>query len=191
MASTDPTTLFLLPTLPRRTPARAELPTVVPTSIFLPKEHGSWSLAFEPLALGMLLAPSLAGGAFLAAAVAVFFARRPGKIAFSSEPVKGWRESREALVVLSSLVAAGGFEALVLADGRGLWPLLIAAPFCLLFAWFDSKGQGRAAAAELCGTAAFGFLPAVFSALAGLPPQVALTFALLALIRSIPTVLTV
>src|SRR4051812_29770921 len=128
MATTDPNTFFLLPTLTRRTPARAELSVPVPSSVFLPKEHGSWSLAFEPLALGMLLAPSLAGGAFLAAAVAVFFARRPGKVAFSREPVKGWRESREALVVLSSLVVAGGFEALVLAETRNFWPLLIAAP---------------------------------------------------------------
>ncbi|HQY06456.1 MAG TPA: YwiC-like family protein, partial [Lacunisphaera sp.] len=56
----------------------------VPGAVFLPKEHGSWSLALEPLALGLLLAPSAAGGALLAAALAGFFARRPLKTALTA-----------------------------------------------------------------------------------------------------------
>ena len=41
----------------------------------LPNEHGSWSLALEPLALGLLVAPSAAGAALgLAAACGFFFA---------------------------------------------------------------------------------------------------------------------
>lgn len=61
-------------------------PLVRPASVgtvFLPKEHGSWSLALEPLALGLLVAPSLAGGALAGAVLAGFFARRPLKAALA------------------------------------------------------------------------------------------------------------
>ena len=47
--------------------------TVPPRSwreLVLPKEHGSWAFAFEPIALGLLIAPSPAGG-WLALAMAV------------------------------------------------------------------------------------------------------------------------
>ena len=46
-----------------------------------PKEHGSWSLALEPVALGLIAAPSLGGIALGMAVMAGFFARRPLKIA--------------------------------------------------------------------------------------------------------------
>ena len=164
---------------------------VAPSTSFLPKEHGSWSLAFEPLALGLLLAPSLAGVALLAAAAAGFFARRPLKAAFAPQFSEKRREAREALVMLSALVLAGGFELLVLGDPRALWPLLLAAPCGLLFAYFDGQGEGRAAAAEVAGSAAFAVLPAVFATLAGWSVGAALSLAALALVRSVPTVLTI
>ena len=39
----------------------------------LPKEHGSWSLALEPVAFGLLVAPSAAGAALALAAGLGFF----------------------------------------------------------------------------------------------------------------------
>src|SRR5690242_15227457 len=101
----------ILPAFPlpvaRSTPAT---PTV-----FLPKEHGSWSLALEPVALGLLVAPSWAGGALAGAVLAGFFARRPLKAAFS--PIHSARRlaAREALVMWTALAVAGLFEAVVLA----------------------------------------------------------------------------
>lgn len=162
-----------------------------PASIFLPKEHGSWSLALEPLALGLWVAPSLAGGALLAAALAGFFARRPAKAAFAATHSPRRREAREALCMLTALVVAGGFEAFVLGGPIALWPLALAAPFGGLFAYFDAQGEGRAAAAEVAGSAAFAVLPAVFATLAGRPAGIALALALLALARSVPAVLTI
>ena len=50
-------------------------------ALVLPKEHGSWSLAFEPVALALLAAPSWAGAALAGATVAGFFVRRPLKLA--------------------------------------------------------------------------------------------------------------
>jgi hypothetical protein len=40
--------------------------------VILPKEHGSWSLALEPIALGLLVAPSWAGGSLAVAVLAGF-----------------------------------------------------------------------------------------------------------------------
>jgi hypothetical protein len=160
-------------------------------TIFLPKEHGSWSLAFEPLAIGMLLAPSSAGVALLAAAMAGFFARRPFKAAFAARHSPARRDAREALGMLLSLALAGGFGVLVLGDAVALWPLLLALPCGLLFAYFDGQGEGRAAAAEVAGSAAFAMLPAVFATLAGWSAGAALSLATLALVRSVPTVLTI
>jgi len=160
-------------------------------SVFLPKEHGSWSLALEPLALGLLLAPSLSGGALAVAAFAGFLLRRPWKAAFAAASVDSGRAAREAAVLLIILVIAGGFETLVLGNPAALWPVLLAVPGGLLFAYFDAQGEGRAAAAELSGSAAFAILPAALATLAGWPVLAALGLATLALARSIPTILTV
>lgn len=160
-------------------------------SVFLPKEHGSWSLALEPLALGLIVAPSFAGGALAAVALAGFFARRPFKAAFAPQHSVRRRDSREALVTLMALALAGAFEAYVLGAPAAWWPLALAAPLALLFAWFDAQGESRAAAAELAGSAAFAVLPVTFASLAGWTWPAALSLGAIALARSVPTIMTV
>src|SRR5215471_15740861 len=54
-------------------------------NLVLPKEHGSWSLALEPVALGLFVAPSVAGGALALTAVTVFFLRRPLKLGLATK----------------------------------------------------------------------------------------------------------
>lgn len=158
--------------------------------MFLPKEHGSWSLALEPLALGMLLAPSLPAVALVIICLSGFFSRRPYKSAFALEHSIARRAAREALVMFTALAVGGGFFLLVLADATSLWPLGFAIPFAALFAYFDAQGEGRAAAAELAGSAAFAVLPMTFAILAGWSVSAALGLAALSLVRNVPTVLT-
>jgi hypothetical protein len=158
---------------------------------FLPKEHGSWSLALEPIALGLLAAPSRAGGALALAAVAGFFARRPLKLALAAAPSARRGAARELVVLFSALSAAGLFEAIVLGGLAPLWPLLLVAPGAALFVYFDAQNDSRAAAAEMAGTTAFALLPAAFASLAGWRPAVALALAAAMGARSLPTVLTV
>lgn len=160
-------------------------------SIFLPKEHGSWSLALEPLALGLLVAPSWAGGALAGAVLAGFFARRPVKSAFDPLPSSRRLEARETVVMWSALAVVGLFEAGVLAGWTALWPLLLAVPFGGLFVWFDGRNSSRAVLAELAGSAAFAFVPAAVATLAGRPAEVALGLAALAAARSLPAILAV
>ncbi|MBI3885421.1 MAG: YwiC-like family protein [Opitutae bacterium] len=161
-------------------------------SLLLPKEHGSWSLAFEPLALGLLVAPSVGGLGLAAAMTAGFFLRRPLKLGVTlpaadprRTPARHW-----ALLLAVAALAALGFAA-----GRSsiaaLWPLLLAAPFGTVFLALDLRHDMRAAAAELAGSAAFAVLPAAFATLAGWSAAPALALAAAMLARSLPTVLTV
>ena len=160
-------------------------------TVFLPKEHGSWSLALEPLALGLLAAPSLAGAALALAALAGFFARRPLKAALAPGFTERRRTARGTVVMLSALTVAAFFETVLLGGVPDLWPLLLAAPLGGMFAWFDGQNESRTAAAELAGSATFALLPAAFATLAGWAWPAALALAALALVRSVPTVLTV
>jgi YwiC-like protein len=161
-----------------------------PRAAFLPKEHGSWSLVLEPVALGLLIAPSFGGGALATAAFAGFMARRPLKAALA--PATPQRPAaRRTVVLFSAFVLAGFVEVLAAAGWTPLWPLLPAAALGALFAWFDTQGESRAAAAETAGSAAFALLPAAIATVAGWPPAPALALTGLALARSVPTVLIV
>lgn len=165
--------------------------TLVPLSpVFLPKEHGSWSLALEPILLGLLVAPSGSGVALAVAATALFFARRPFK-ALLSRSSQLHPAARCATIILGLCAGIGLAEAMAMGGTVSLWPLLLAAPFGGLFVYCEAQGDSRAAAAELAGSTAFGLLPASFATLAGWPVSAALALAGLTVARSGPTVLTV
>jgi len=157
----------------------------------LPKEHGSWSLALEPLALGLLIAPSAAGVALAVAATSGFFLRRPLKIFLRESDCERWKIARASVLILTVVALANLALAAEIGGFARLWPLLPAAAAGLAFAWFDSHNEAREGAAEISGAVAFGLLPAAFGALAGwsLVASLALTAAML--VRSVPTVLTV
>ncbi len=171
---------------PRRRTTAARAATV-----FLPREHGSWSLALEPLLLGALVAPTPAGGAIAAAALACFLARRPLRSSVEAEASPRRMVSRAALAAACAVAAAGLLEAAVLARPAALWPLPVVAALGALFLFFDLRREPRAVAAEFAGGAAFGFLPAAFAAAAGwsVPAALALTAAMLA--RTVPTIIAV
>jgi hypothetical protein len=160
------------------------------SSIFLPKEHGSWSLALEPVMLGLLIAPSSAGMALAGTAIAGFFARRPLKAAFGPHaPNRRW-SARLTLIMFAGLVLTGIAETVLLTTQLALWPLLLALPLGAMFVYFDARGDSRATAAELAGSSAFAVLPAAMATLAGWSTYAALSLATLAAVRSVPTVLT-
>ena len=46
----------------------------------IPSEHGGWGLTLEPALLGLLVAPSIAGGALAIAAFLAFLVRTPLKV---------------------------------------------------------------------------------------------------------------
>ncbi|MFI5337407.1 MAG: YwiC-like family protein [Opitutales bacterium] len=162
-------------------------------TLLLPKEHGSWSLALEPLALGLLVAPSLPGAVLALAVMAGFFTRRPLKLGVTLPAVDPrWMEARRWAWRLGSVAVAAIVAVVLMANSASaLWPLLLAVPFGAFFLWFDLRNEMREAEAELAGCTAFAVLPAAFATLAGWPPAHALGLAVIMLARSIPTVLAV
>lgn len=157
----------------------------------LPKEHGSWSLALEPVAFGLLVAPSAAGVGLALSAVSGFFLRRPLKLLLSRksdlrQPMALVCVTMLTFIALSGLLLAARFGAV-----GGLWPLLPAALAGLVFVWADSRNEAREGVAEVAGAMAFGLLPAAFAALAGWNVNQSLALTAMSLTRSVPTVLTV
>jgi hypothetical protein len=159
--------------------------------LVMPKEHGSWSLALEPLAFGLIAAPSVAGGWLAAAVVAAFFARRPLRIAFGEPQSERGAAARMALMWCSLAALAAVCAAVAVAGLGWLGWLLPAAVAGAAFLSFDLRNAGREETAEVAGAAAFALLPAAFAALAGARPATAVALALVMCGRAVPTVLTV
>jgi len=164
----------------------APFPLIRPLAI--PVEHGAWSFLLEPIALGLIVAPSGDGVLIAIGTTALMLLRQPLKLM-----LRDWSRQRyprtavcEALVATYALAAAITFGA---AFGPALLPLLIAIPFAVTQFVFDYRNQNRQLIPELCGAVAAA--PVVASiAIAGGSP-LAVSLAILVLARSIPAVLYV
>lgn len=159
--------------------------------VIRPKEHGSWSLALEPIALGLLVAPSWAGASLAVALVAGFFARRPLRLA-AKEPARERRRIAGEALAACALPALAGFAGAVVLGGTGwvawLVPVVAAGAG---FLYFDLRGEGREEVAELIGAGAFALVPSALAVLGGFPAEAAVTLALLMLGRAVPSVAAV
>lgn len=156
-----------------------------------PKEHGSWSLAFEPIVLSLLVAPSVPGSLLAVAFAGGFFARRPLRIAWSDRRADRRNPARSAFflcVAMASLGLAGALGLAGLAWSVWLAPVVLVGA---LFAYQDTQGAGREEAAEVAGSAAFALTPAAFAILAGWSAASASGLAVLMVGRSVPSVLFV
>jgi hypothetical protein len=169
-------------------------PLVRIRDVLLPREHGGWSMALEPVVLGLLVAPSWPGAALAGAVLAAFLARRPLQlVAGAGRPVNDPRR-RPAMGALGlcGLIAIGfALVAAGFGDPRAYRLLAFALPPGALFCWLDLQGDARTASAEFAGTIAFALLPAGFVVGAGgrTGPGLALAAAMAA--RSLPAVLTI
>jgi hypothetical protein len=158
-------------------------------SLVRPREHGSWSLALEPLVLGLAVAPSRPGLALAAATLGAFFARRPLRLWWEGGAESG--PAARALLGCGGLVVASTALALLLGGTAWLAWLLPPAALGAVFLFHDLRRAGRAAVAEVAGAAAFACLPAVLARLAGFPPAAALALGAVCAARNVPTVLFV
>jgi len=130
----------------KRSPLRA---------VAVPSEHGGWGLTGEVVLLGLLVAPSLAGGALGAAAVLAFLVRTPLKVVL----VDRWRHRRLERTVLAERVAVAELVVIValaavaaLRTQRAWWaPLVAASPLFAVELWFDMRSRSRRLVPELCG----------------------------------------
>jgi hypothetical protein len=126
-------------------------------TVALPTEHGGWSLTLEPVALGLLVAPSLAGLFLALATTGAFLSRHPFKIV-TGDRRRGRRFPRTAyaeafLLLYGGIALASALAAAATAASYAfLLPLLLAAPFVAVQLAFDAKGGSRALAPELAGS---------------------------------------
>jgi len=170
---------------------RTTSPVAAAGRLILPREHGSWSLALEPVALGLVAAPTRAGAGVAVAALAGMFLRRPAKVIAGDRADERRTTAIGSLVVLGLAAVAGLGAAGWAAGPARLWPLLLAVPPGLLFLWLDARGEARAAAAELAGATAFALVPAAIASTAGWPAARVLALAAVMAGRSLPAVMTI
>lgn len=129
-------------------------------SVALPTEHGGWGFTLEPVLLGLLVAPGLAGVGLAVAAVGIFLARRPLRLL-----VEDRRHQRHlprtimaarVLVVILAAAAAGVAAAVLWREGPFWWALLAGVPLAPVQVWADLHRRGRWLPAELSGALAMG-----------------------------------
>ena len=129
-------------------------------AVAIPNEHGGWGLTLEPVVLGLLIAPSLAGLALGLAAFLAFLVRTPLKLVFVDVRRGRWLARtrlalRVTIVEVLLLVALGA-----LAASRVGWawliPVAIAVPLVAVELWFDIRSRSRRLVPELCGSIGIG-----------------------------------
>lgn len=163
--------------------------------VALPVEHGGWGLSLEPVVLGLLVAPSLAGLCLAVAAVGAFLARHPLKIV-----VADWRRGRSfprtrvaaAFAALYCAIALAGFMAAILFGPAALlFPLALALPLGVVQLAYDFTGRSRALLPELSGATAMAALASSLALAGGWPLPLALALWAILAARVLPTILYV
>ena len=162
-------------------------------SVAIPVEHGGWAFLLQPIALGLLLQPSLGGVLLGIAALSAFLARHPLKIALGDRR-KGKRYVRTALAervaaVYVLLAVAAFMPVPFLAQGPFWVPLLIAAPLVLIQQYYDVRKKSRELAAELSGALALGSLAPAIALLGGWGLSQAMPVWLLLAAQTVPAIL--
>lgn len=135
-------------------------------NVALPIEHGGWAFLFEPMLLGLLLAPSMAGACLCVSGMGIFLLYRPIQITLK-DWLKGKRYPRtmwaERFIALYGMLAVGGLALAFLAARSPFWmAILLALPFAGLQMFLVVRGHAREAVTEVSGAVALAALvPAI------------------------------
>jgi hypothetical protein len=164
-------------------------------AVAVPAEHGGWGFLVEPVVLGLVLAPSAAGGCLALAAFAGFLARHPLRLVLLDRR-KGVRYPRTALAerffagyaLLALLMLAGAFA---LAGDLFWLPLVLATPLGLVALAFDALGRSREALPESAGAIALAVSAATIALAGGAPAGLAWGAWALVALRAVTSVLYV
>ncbi|HXH94926.1 MAG TPA: YwiC-like family protein [Thermoanaerobaculia bacterium] len=161
----------------------------------LPSEHGGWSMLFEPIVLGILVAPSLAGSLIAAAAVLAFLARHPLRL-FVQDARRRKRYARTVAcawlaVAYAGMSAIALISAVAMSGSRFLLPLVAGALLASIQFALDVRQRGRSFVAEICGACATATTAAAIATAAHRSWSVALPLALLAASLTLPAILFV
>lgn len=161
----------------------------------LPFEHGAWGFLLEPIAVGLLVAPSVSGLLIAIGTVAAFLVRHPLRLAVR-DFVQRKRYPRTAVCMLLALayalIAAAAFAgAIAFAGGRPLLPLIAVMPLAAMQFVLDVRNHGRALVAELAGAIAAGAAATAIVLAASQPPALAVALWALLAARAVASILYV
>lgn len=164
-------------------------------SVALPSEHGGWAFLIEPLALGLLVAPSRAGFLLAFAAVCGFLAHQPLKIAVKDR-LAARRAPRSVLAERFAAVYVGGAVVGLAAAAPFLtrdvlYALAAALPFAAIQFAYDARNRSRQAAAEISGALALATLAPAISLLGNAGYAVAIGMWIVLAARAVPSILYV
>jgi hypothetical protein len=164
-------------------------------SVALPAQHGGWGFVLEPIALGLLVAPSGYGALLALAALAVFFTHQPLRIAIKDH-LKGRRPARtvwaERFVLGYGAVAMVAFGLVYThTDPDFAVPFLLGGPLMVAQLGYDTRNKGRALSAELMGAASLGSIAPAIAVTGGFDLDTAMVLWLILLARTIPSILYV
>ena len=140
-------------------------------AVAIPSEHGGWGLTLEPVLLGLLIAPSIAGAALGGAAFLAFLVRTPLKLVAVDVRHHRWLDRsgsalRFAVVELLMMVV---LATIVVSMAGWTWivPAMLAAPLVAIESWFDIRSRGRRLVPELCGSIGIASVAAVIVVASG------------------------
>jgi 4-hydroxybenzoate polyprenyltransferase len=162
-------------------------------AVALPAEHGGWALIIEPLALGLLVAPSFAGLFIGAGALAAFLARHPLKLAVGDrrkDRILKRTSLADRFVLLYVALATVFFTIAVASLPREfLLPFLIAGPLVFIQFLYDARGHSRDLIAELAGALAVGSISTAIALAGGWSRPTAFALWIIVACRHVPTIL--
>ncbi len=170
-------------------------PRVRLKTIAVPPEHGSWGFLLEPLLLGLIVAPSMAGLCLAIAVTGAFLMRHPLKIALAD-----WQHGRRyartriagRVTLAYGILAVMGFAgAAALAGFDFLLPLVLGVPLAvMLFAGY-ARNRGRDLLPELAGASALALAASSLAIAGGENTRIALALWAILTARDIPSILYV
>lgn len=162
-------------------------------TIVLPAEHGSWGLTLEPIALGLLAAPSIPGAFLGVSLFLAFLCYQPARTLWR-ERRRGRKSSRAEialrfLLILGLASLASALIVLVTAGWEPFIPLLFLSPLIGVYLFYDLEGQTRSWQGEISGAIIFASAAACIALAGGwnYPQALVLTGAIIA--RSVPSII--
>ncbi|MFN6962183.1 MAG: YwiC-like family protein [Pyrinomonadaceae bacterium] len=176
--------------------AMAKPRTSIPVkSIVLPIEHGSWGFLLEPIALGLILAPSLPAVFITITVVGAFLTRQPLKFLIA-DLRQGRRLPRTEIaqrygLIFAGVAALGLVGTLLTAPLASLVPLAAAVPLAGYVMLQDAARQSRELVPEILAAVALSASTAAIVAAGGGSWPIALSMWGIMLARLVPSIVYV
>ena len=172
----------------------AARPHVSLRPLALPTEHGGWGFLFEPIVLGLLVAPSLRGALLALAAISGFLVRQPLKLALQDLRRGRMYPRTKYCWLFAALYAVTALAALALAIAATpaiLIPFAVVAPLAIVQVVYDAYGKSRDPLAEISGAVAMSSVAAAIGIAGGLAMMPAAALSGIIVARSIPSIVYV